>query len=198
MPKRTSTPAGTSMTLYVKNMVCDRCIRVVTQELNNIGLDVRSVTLGEVTLTGNSRDLPMDQIKKSLEENGFELIEDRKARIIEQLKLAIITLIREAGDRKLKYSAYLSKELGLEYHYLSTLFSSVENVTIEQYIIRQRIERAKELLKYGEMTLSEIAYELAYSSAQHLSNQFKHITGLTPTQFKRMTINMRNPLDHVS
>ncbi|MCX6145006.1 MAG: helix-turn-helix domain-containing protein [Ignavibacteriales bacterium] len=198
MPKRKSTFAGTSMTLYVKNMVCDRCIRVVTQELENIGLDVRSVTLGEVTLTGNSRDLPMEQIRKTLGENGFELIEDRKARTIEQLKLAIIRLIREPGDRKLKYSAYLSKELGLEYHYLSTLFSSVENVTIEQYIIRQRVERAKELLKYGEMTLSEIAYELGYSSVQHLSNQFKHITGLTPTQFKRMTINMRNPLDHVS
>jgi AraC-like DNA-binding protein len=186
------------MTLYVKNMVCDRCIRVVTQELENIGLDVRSVTLGEVTLTGNSRDLPLVQIRKTLEENGFELIEDRKARTIEQLKLAIIRLIREPGDRKLKYSAYLSKELGLEYHYLSTLFSSVENVTIEQYIIRQRVERAKELLKYGEKTLSEIAYELGYSSVQHLSNQFKHITGLTPTQFKRMTVNTRNPLDHVS
>ena len=198
MPKRKLTLAGSSMTLYVKNMVCDRCIRVVTQELENIGLDVRNVTLGEVTLTGSSRNLPMDQIKKTLEENGFELIEDRKARIIERLKLAIIRLIREPGDRKLKYSASLSKELGLEYHYLSTLFSSVENVTIEQYIIRQRIERAKELLKYGEMTLSEIAYELGYSSVQHLSNQFKHITGLTPTQFKRMTINMRNPLDHVS
>ena len=198
MPKRTPTFAGTSMTLYVKNMVCDRCIRVVRQELENIGLDVRSVTLGEVTLTGKFQDLPMDQIRKTLEENGFELIEDRKARTIEQLKLAIIKLIREPGDRKLKYSAYLSKELGLEYHYLSMLFSSVENVTIEQYIIRQRVERAKELLKYGEKTLSEIAYELGYSSVQHLSNQFKHITGLTPTQFKRMTINMRNPLDHVS
>jgi AraC family transcriptional regulator len=186
------------MTLYVKNMVCDRCIRVVTQELENIGLDVRSVTLGEVTLTGNSRDLPMDQIRRTLEENGFELIEDRKARTIEQLKLAMIRLIREPGDRKLKYSSYLSKELGLEYHYLSTLFSSVENVTIEQYIIRQRVERVKELLKYGEMTLSEIAYELGYSSVQHLSNQFKRITGLTPTQFKHMTVNMRTPLDHVS
>ena len=185
------------MTLYVKNMVCDRCIRVVTQELEKIGLDVRSVTLGEVILTRSSR-VPMDQIKKTLEENGFELIEDRKARTIEQLKLAIIGLVREAGDRKLKYSAYLSKELGLEYHYLSTLFSSVENVTIEQYIIRQRVERTKELLKYGERTLSEIAYELGYSSVQHLSNQFKHITGLTPTQFKRMTVNTRNPLDHVS
>jgi AraC-like DNA-binding protein len=198
MPKGRSTLTGTSMTLYVKNMVCDRCIRVVRQELENIGLDVRSVTLGEVTLTGKFQDFPMNQIRKTLEENGFELIEDRKARTIEKLKLAIIRLIREPGDRKLKYSAYLSKELGLEYHYLSTLFSSVENVTIEQYIIRQRVERAKELLKYGERTLSEIAYELGYSSVQHLSSQFKHITGLTPTQFKRMTINMRNPLDHVS
>ena len=197
MPKRELTHAGTTMTLYVLCMVCDRCIRVVTQELEKIGLDVRSVTLGEVILTRSSR-VPMDQIKKTLEENGFELIEDRKARTIEQLKLAIIGLVREAGDRKLKYSAYLSKELGLEYHYLSTLFSSVENVTIEQYIIRQRVERTKELLKYGERTLSEIAYELGYSSVQHLSNQFKHITGLTPTQFKRMTVNTRNPLDHVS
>ena len=186
------------MTLYVKNMVCDRCIHVVMQELEKIGLDVRSVTLGEVTLTGSSRDLPMNRIKKSLEENGFELIEDRKARIIERLKLAVIKLVREKGDRKLKYSASLSKELGLEYHYLSTLFSGVENITIEQFIIRQRVERSKELLKYGELTLSEIAYELGYSSVQHLSNQFKRVTGLTPTQFKRMTSNMRNPIDHVS
>jgi AraC-like DNA-binding protein len=198
MATRKSIHAGTTMTLYVKNMVCDRCIRVVTQELKQIGLDVRSVTLGEVTLTGSLRVLPMDQIRKTLEENGFELIEDRKARIIEQLKVAIINLVRDTGDRRLKYSAYLSKELGLEYHYLSTLFSSVENVTIEQYIIRQRVERAKELLKYDELTLSEIAYELGYSSVQHLSTQFKHVTGLTPTQFKRMTVNMRNPLDHVS
>ena len=198
MAKRTSPHIDTTMTLYVKNMVCDRCIRVVKQELEEIGLDVRSVTLGEVILTGSSQVLPMDQIRKTLQENGFELIEDRKARVIEQLKLAIIKLVRETGARKLKYSAYLSKELGQEYHSLSTLFSSVENVTIEQYIIRQRVERAKELLKYGEKTLSEIAYELGYSSVQHLSNQFKHITGLTPTQFKRMTVNTRNPLDRVS
>ena len=197
-PEKTSAQNETTMTLYVKNMVCDRCIRVVTQELKNIGLDVRSVSLGEVKLTGSSRNLPMDQIKKTLDENGFELIEDRKGRTIEELKLAIIRLVRERGDRKLKYSAYLSKELGIEYHSLSTLFSSVENVTIEQYVILQRVERAKELLKYGELTLSEIAYELGYSSVQHLSSQFKHITGLTPTHFKRMTENMRNPLDHVS
>jgi AraC family transcriptional regulator len=198
MAKRTSPRTDTASTLYVRNMVCDRCIRVVQQELERLGLDVRSVTLGEVTLTGIARDLPMDQIRKTLEENGFELIEDRKARTIEQLKLAILKFVRETGDRRLKSSAYLSRELGLDYHYLSTLFSSVENITIEQYIIRQRVERAKELLKYGELTLSEIAYDLGYSSVQHLSSQFKHITGLTPTAFKRMTVNMRTALDHVS
>ena len=198
MSTRAHKKTGAMTPLYVKNMVCDRCIRVVKQELEKLKLDVRSVTLGEVILSGNHRDLPIDQIRYTLEENGFELIEDRKARTIEQLKLAIIKLVRNEGQRALKYSEYLSKELGLDYHSLSTLFSSVENVTIEQYIIRQRVERAKELLKYGELTLGEIAYELGYSSLQHLSNQFKHITGLTPTQFKRMTINMRNPLDHVS
>jgi AraC family transcriptional regulator len=198
MAKRSSPHVDATTTLYVKNMVCDRCVRVVKEELEGVGLDVRSVTLGEVVLSGGSHNIPMNQIRKTLEENGFELIEDRKARTIEQLKLAVIKLVRETGDRKLKYSAYLSKELGQEYHSLSTLFSSVENVTIEQFIIRQRVERAKELLKYGEKTLSEIAYELGYSSVQHLSSQFKHITGLTPTQFKRMTVNKRNPLDRVS
>jgi AraC family transcriptional regulator len=198
MTKRASTRTDATTTLYVKNMVCDRCIRVVTQELQTLGLDVRNVTLGEVTLTSGQSELPLDQIKKTLEENGFELIEDRRARTIERLKLAILKLVREPGDRKLKTSAYLSKELGLEYHSLSTLFSSVENITIEQYVIRQRVERAKELLKYGELTLSEIAHNLGYSSVQHLSSQFKRITGLTPTLFKHMTVNMRNPLDRIS
>jgi AraC-like DNA-binding protein len=198
MPARTQKKTGATTPLYVKNMVCDRCIRVVKQELEKLKLDVRSVSLGEVILSGSPRDLPLEKIRHTLEENGFELIEDRKARIIEQLKLAIIKLVRNEGERVQKYSDSLSKELGLDYHSLSTLFSSVENVTIEQYIILQRIERTKELLKYGELTLSEISYKLGYSSVQHLSNQFKQITGLTPTQFKRMTENTRNPLDRVS
>lgn len=188
-------------TLYIKNMVCDRCIRVVNEELGKIKLDVRSVALGEIVVAGNVRELPLGRVRAVLEQNGFELIEDRKAKIIERLKLAIIRLVRqdqESQGRKLKYSEYLSKELNLDYHYLSTLFSSVENVTLEQFIILQRVERAKELLKYGELTLSEIAFKLGYSSVQHLSNQFKHITGLNPTQFKRMTINTRNPIDRVA
>lgn len=196
--KKTENP---TTTLYVKNMVCDRCIRVVRDELMKIKLDVRSVSLGEVVVAGTTKELPMDRVKSVLDENGFELIEDRKAKTIEQLKLAIIKFVREDHDKlekKLKFSEYLSKELELDYHYLSTLFSSVENVTIEQFIILQRIERAKELLKYGELTLSEIAYKLGYSSVQHLSNQFKAITGFTPNRFRSLTGHLRKPIDRVS
>jgi len=197
--KRSGAVAAT--TLYVKNMVCDRCIRVVREELEQLTLDVRSVTLGEVMVGGTTRELPMQQISAVLEANGFELIEDRKAKTIELLKLAVLRLVRESDDgknRKIKQSEYLSKELGLDYHYLSSLFSSIENVTIEQYIILQRVERAKELLKYGELTLSEIAYKLGYSSVQHLSNQFKSVTGFTPSSFKKLTGNVRKPLDKIS
>lgn len=187
-------------TLYVKNMVCDRCIRVVREELKQLKLDVRSVTLGEVIVAGNARELPMKRISNVLEANGFELIEDRKARTIELLKLAVLKLVRESDDgknRRIRQSEYLSKELGLDYHFLSTLFSSIENITIEHYIILQRVERAKELLKYGELTLSEIAYKLGYSSVQHLSNQFKSVTGFTPSSFKKLTGNVRKPLDKI-
>ena len=197
--KRTGAVATT--TLYIKNMVCDRCIRVVREELKELKLDVRSVTLGEVVVAGGPRELPMKQIAGVLEANDFELIEDRKAKTIERLKIAVLKLIRESDDgeeRRIKQSEYLSKELGLDYHYLSTLFSSIENITIEQYVILQRVERAKELLKYGELTLSEIAYKLGYSSVQHLSNQFKSVTGFTPSSFKNLTGNVRKPLDRVS
>lgn len=199
--ENTSRKTKVTTTLYVKNMVCDRCIRVVRDELTAMKLDVRSVALGEVAVEGAPSTLPIEKIKTVLRENGFELIEDRKAKTIERLKLAILKLVREDYDqldRKIKSSEYLSKELGLEYHHLSTLFSSVENVTIEHYIILQRVERAKELLKYGELTLSEIAYKLGYSSVQHLSNQFRQTTGFTPTEFRSLTGHRRKPIDRVS
>ncbi len=191
--------AGTT-TLIIKNMVCDRCIKVVKDELLKLKLDVRSIKLGEVIIAGDLNNILIERIKLILEDNGFELIEDKKARIIEQIKLAIIKLVREDADSNnltMNYSDYLVNKINLDYHYLSTLFSSVENITIEQYIILQKIERAKELLKYGELTLSEIAYKLGYSSVQHLSNQFKKVTGLTASQFKSFTENTRKPLDKV-
>ena len=187
--------------IRIKNMVCNRCIKVVREEFEKLNLNIQSIALGEVVVKGDEKSLPMEKIKDVLEENGFELIEDKRAKIIEQIKLLILKLVRSDNNNKKpeeNYSAFLEKATGHEYHYLSTLFSSVENITIEQYIILQKIELAKELLKYGELTLSEIAYRLGYSSVQHLSNQFKKVTGLTASQFKNMTVNSRKPLDKIA
>ncbi len=179
-------------TLYIKNMVCDRCIRVVSEELQKLGHDVRHVELGEVEIGNEVSKKDIAAIKNVLVENGFELIEDENARTIESIKRAIIMLVHhnhETERMKLKYSEYIAKEVRKDYHSLSVLFSSVENVTIEHYIIKQKIERVKELMKYGGHTMSEIAYMMNYSSVQHLSNQFKNVTGLTPSQFKKLSPN---------
>jgi len=184
--------------LYVKNMVCERCIRVVREELEKIGLQLCHIELGKVEIEQVNKNLPLDTIRRVLLDNGFDLIEDKKAKLIEAIKNNIILLIHQDAEVQplnMNYSDYLSQQLAVDYHYLSGLFSSVENITIEQYIILQKIERAKELLKYNEDTLSEIAYKLGYSSVQHLSNQFKKVTGMTASQFRNMTTNLRKPLD---
>ena len=186
--------------LYVKNMVCERCIRVVREELEKIGLQLCHIELGKVEIEKVNKDLPLDTIRQVLLENGFDLIEDKKAKLIENIKNNVILLIHQDDEEQpmnMNYSDYLSQQLAVDYHYLSSLFSSVENITIEHYIILQKIERAKELLKYNEYTLSEIAYKLGYSSVQHLSNQFKKVTGMTASQFRSMTANLRKPLDKV-
>lgn len=181
-------------------MVCDRCIRVVREELSNAGYDVRNVDLGEAEIGKVLKKKDIEKIKVLLSENGFELIEDENAKTIDAIKRAVIKLVQlntVGSPAKLKYSEYLAKEVRRDYHFLSTLFSSVENVTIERYIILQRIERTKELIKYGELSLSEIAFHLGYSSVQHLSNQFKSVTGFTPSEFKRQTKMSRRPIDRV-
>ena len=186
-------------TLYVKNMVCDRCIRIVKEELEEIGLDVRSITLGEVVVA-SARATNLTEVRSVLEKNGFELIDDKKVKMIEQIKTLIINLVHHGNTGKsaaINYSAYIAQHVGHDYHYLSTLFSSIENITIEKYLIHQKIERVKELLVYNEMTLSEIAYQMGYSSVQHLSNQFKKVTGFTPSYFKTIKDNKRKPLDKV-
>ena len=181
-------------------MVCNRCIKVVREELEKLHLEVRSIALGEAVVGGDVSSVHKD-IKQTLAENGFELIENKKARTIERVKLAILNLIRsgelEKGFEE-KYSEYLAREIGQEYSSLSSLFSSMESMTIEHYIILQKIERAKELLKYDELTLSEISYKLGYSSVAHLSAQFKQVTGMTPTRFKKIMQNTRLPLDKIS
>ena len=181
-------------------MVCNRCIKVVGEELEKLGIDVRSISLGEVVVNGSKDQLPLNKISDVLEENGFELIKNKTVKIIEKIKLTILDLVRKDGTNqalKGNYSDIIVEKLGLDYHYLSSLFSSVENITIEQFIIHQKIELAKELLKYRELTLSEIAYKLGYSSVQHLSNQFRKVTGMTASQFKNITVNIRKPLDKI-
>jgi AraC-like DNA-binding protein len=186
-------------TLYIKNMVCNRCIRVVREELEKLGLRIQRIELGEVDIAGG-KVIDLGNVRDVLLRNGFELIEDKRVKMIERIKLLILRLVQNdyrETPLPLNYSEYIARELGHDYHYLSSLFSSVENVTIEQYVILQRIERVKELLKYGEMTLSEIAFTTGYSSVQHLSSQFRKVTGMTPTYFKDLKKGMRKPLDKV-
>ncbi len=186
--------------LHIKNMVCNRCIKVVKEELEKLGVQIESIILGEVITVQPIDEELKEKIKEVLNENGFELLEDKRFKVIERIKNYVIKLVHysdEDSNINLNYSDLISKELDMDYTYLSNLFSSLEGKTIEHFIILQKIERAKELLKYGDLTLSEIAYKLGYSSVQHLSNQFKKITGLTASQFKKMTINTRKPLDKV-
>lgn len=190
-------------TLYIKNMVCNRCIMVVKQELERQGLHPQKVALGEVTITEDSlSDAQQNKLDSALIDLGFERIDDRKARLIEAIKNKIIKMIHhsEKVDLKFNWSDVLAEEMHYEYNYLSNLFSSVEGVTLEQYIIRQKIEKVKELLFYDELSLSEIGDKLGYSSVAHLSGQFKKITGFTPSEMKksRNLDQNRKPLDSVS
>lgn len=187
--------------LYIKNMVCPRCIKVVKEELEKLGIEIISIELGEVQIGQNVSTLNLDNVKTVLEKEGFELIEDTKAKLIDSIKTEIISIIQKYKDEdleKLNFSKYLNDKFNKDYNYMSSLFSKTEGITIEHYIILQKIEKAKELLKYGELTLSEIAYRLGYSSVQHLSRQFKQVTGLTASKFKNNIKNLRKPLDSVN
>ena len=185
--------------LYIKNMVCNRCIKVVKEELEDLGLSVEEIKLGEVRLAEAVEPDVMKTIGDKLEVNGFSLLDDKKAQIVEEIKRVVIDLVRQSEhDRpKLNYSHLIAERVGYDYTYLSSLFSLMESLTIERYTILQRIERVKELLVYGEHTLSEIAFQTGYSSVQHLSAQFKKITGLTPRHFKEIGKNKRKGLDQV-
>lgn len=180
------------MKLYIKNMVCARCKMVVRAELEKAGMQPLSVELGEVEV----RDEPSAERLKALSENlqtlGFEIIDDRKSRMIEKVKNAIVTLIHHTEENQnINLSDYITRQVNYDYTYLSNLFSEVEGTTIEKYFIAQKIEKVKELLRYDELTLSEIANQLGYSSVAYLSNQFKKQTGLTPTFFKAQKHNTR-------
>lgn len=185
-------------TLFIKNMVCDRCITAVKNELDKLDLNTKSVKLGEVTLEKELTAWQKNKLNDALMPLGFELIDDKKGRIIEQIKTVIIDLVHHHdNDSKTNLSEVLAGKLHHDYNYLSNLFSEVEGTTIEKYFIAQKIEKVKELLVYDELSLSEIAYRLNYSSVAYLSNQFKKVTGLTPSHFKQIKADKRKPLDKV-
>ena len=175
------------MKLYIKNMVCSRCKMVVKDQLEQLGLHTLAVNLGEVEIEGNLSKDQLLQLDTTLKSVGFELIDNKKSQIIEKIKTAIVTLIHHSDpDLKTNLSEFITSQIHQDYNYLSNLFSEVEGTTIEKYFITQRIEKVKELIVYNELTLSEIAYQLGYSSVAYLSNQFKKITGFTPSYFKSL------------
>ncbi|TJZ63258.1 helix-turn-helix transcriptional regulator [Sphingobacterium olei] len=183
-------------TLFIKNMVCNRCIMVVQNELDKLGLKVKKIKLGEVTLDNELTPEEKDQLHNVLVPLGFEVIDDKKSRIIEKIKNVIIDLVHHQDNGiKNNLSDVLSDKLHHDYNYLSNLFSEIEGTTIEKYFIAQKIEKVKELLVYDELSLSEIAFRLNYSSVAYLSNQFKKVTGLTPSYFKQIKEDKRKPLD---
>ena len=186
--------------LLIKNMVCNRCVMAVEEILQHSGISFEKVLFGEVYLKQALSQSQQDALKVELSRIGFELIDNRLTGVVEKIKQLVIKKARNEVDDKealLKLSHYLSEKLHHEYTYLSSLFSSVEGRTIENYFIEQRIEKAKELIVYGEKNLSEIDFDLEYSSVAHLSNQFKKITGLTPTFFKQVGASRRKSLDNI-
>lgn len=185
------------MKLFIKNMVCDRCKFVIENELKALDITPLSMSLGEVDFGENTPNpTQLEVFRTRIEALGFELINDKKSRLIEQTKKHVIALVQQPIGEKVKLSRYISEHIFKDYNYLSNFFSSVEGITIEQFYIQQKIEKAKELLVYDELSLTEIAFRLDYSSVAHLSRQFKKITGLTPTAFKtNCGAGSRKPID---
>ena len=186
--------------LYIKNMVCLRCIKTVRGLVEKVGGEYNQVGLGEVELSKGLTATQVTKLSDLLKEEGFELLDNKDSRLVSEIKNLIIQEIHSGAGRKPQasnYSRFLSKHLGYDYSYLSKLFSAAAGITIEKFIIAQKIERVKELLTYGEMTVSEIAWELDYSSPQHMAKQFKQWTGLSPLDFRRNHAHDRKSLDQV-
>ncbi|UXP33869.1 AraC family transcriptional regulator [Reichenbachiella agarivorans] len=176
-----------SQTLHIKNMVCPRCIASVGDILAELNIQISQLELGEVKTVEDLSEQQSEELAKCLAERGFELLQDHKSKMIAQIKAIIIETIHLSKEHlQVNYSTLLSEKLHHDYASLSRLFSSVEGLTIEKFVLKQKIERVKELIFYDEMNLSEIAYDVHYSSVAHLSTQFKKETGMTPSQFKKL------------
>ena len=189
-------PEFSKMKLYIKNMVCIRCKMVVKDELTKLGLHYTLVELGEADIVETLSPEQRDQFKDALVRSGLELMDDKKSVLIQKIKNVIVELIHYTDEPlTVNFSVFLSEKLDYDYTYLANLFSEVQGITIEKFIITHKIERVKELLVYNELNLTEIAYLMHYSSVAHLSAQFKKITGLTPSHFKQLKEKRRSMLE---
>ena len=186
------------MKLYIKYMVSRRCKIMVKEELKKLGIKYVVVDLGVVEILKDITSEQYDQLKVNLMKSGLELLDDKRSILVEKIKNVITEMIHYNDEQpKVNYSDFISAKLGYDYTYLANVFSEVKGMTIQRYIIINKVERVKELLLYDELTLTEIAYRLHYSSVAHLSNQFKKITGLTPTFYKGIASKRRGNLEDV-
>jgi len=186
------------MKLYIKYMVSVRCKMVVKEELKRMGLHFMLVDLGEIEIMEDISMAQREELKMALLRSGLELMDDKKMMLIEKIKNVIIEMVHYSDELpKMNYSDYISQKLNHDYTYLSNVFSEVKGITIQQFIIIHKIERAKELLLYDELNLTEISYRLDYSSVAHLSNQFKKITGLSPSHFRQLKEKRRRPIEEI-
>lgn len=186
------------MKLVIKNMVCPRCVASVEQILSQLDIPFQSVSMGEVVVSKSLTRDELSMLSERLENVGFEILDEPRSKLIEKIKTLLIQKVQQEDiEPHFSLNAFLSSGMFREYSSLSKLFPEVEGITIEQFFILQKIEKAKELLFYNELSLAEIAWKLGYSSPQHLSSQFKRITGMTPGRFKKIGPSHRKPLDQI-
>jgi AraC-like DNA-binding protein len=186
------------MILYIRYMVSLRCKMVVKEELKKLGLWYVFVNLGAIEILGDLNEEQRKQLKTNLLKSGLELLDDKRSILIERIKNVVIEMIHYSEELpKINFSDFISQKIGYDYTYLSNIFSEVKGITLQQYIIIHRIERVKELLLYDELSLTEISYRLQYSSVAHLSNQFKKVTGLTPSFYKQLKQKRRGNLENL-
>jgi len=186
------------MKLFIKYMVSLRCKMMVKEELKKLGLHYMVVDLGEVEIMETLSTEQREQLKSALLDSGLELMDDKRAILIEKIKNIIIEIVHHSDEMiKINFSDFLSEKLNHDYTYLANLFSEVQGTTIEQFMISHKVERIKELIIYDELNISEIAWKMNYSSVAHLSNQFKKVTGLSPSHFKQLKDKRRSPLEDI-
>jgi len=186
------------MKLFIKYMVSNRCKITVKEVLKNLGLHFIIVDLGEIDIMEDISAEQREQLNIALLKSGLELMDDKKAILIERIKNVVVEMVHHSDENiKVNFSDYLSEKLGHDYTYLANLFSEVQGTTINQFLMLHKVERIKELIIYDELSISEIAWKMNYSSVAHLSNQFKKVTGLAPSHFKQLKNKRRKPIEEI-